>query len=364
MNKIKRFSPPNWIKNYRENIWEWFNKVMVDDKPGYIRLCSKGDLLKPTTDSGLGWTALGLKLCHILNFFDFDKNLKKQLVSRIKSFQVSDGESSGYFEDRALLKKLDKFNLLKLNRTKDFNARRAETRQAIVSLKCVNEMPIYPLDFMWKDGSEIVKFIRNLPWSDNPWHSGSHTSHLVIFLDTNFKLTREKKFLKLIEVIFEELSNVYNKKTGSWYRENPPDYQKVNAAMKVLTAYDFLKREVPNPQKLIDYCLNTVIESGACNLVDLLYVLHVCQKSTTYRKLEIQEIAFKSLDIIKSHFKDDGGLSYSHDGTQSGYYGAKVSRGFKDIGDLHGTKLYSWSLSIVSDLLEWNDKVKFKLPVT
>ena len=68
------------------------------------------------------------------------------------------------------------------------------------------------------------------------------------------------------------------------------------------------------------------------------------------------------MDIIKSHFKDDGGLSYSHDGTQSGYYGAKVSRGFQNIGDLHGTKLYSWSLSIVSDLLEWKDKIKFKLP--
>lgn len=364
MNKIKRFSPPNWIKNYRENIWEWFSKVMVDDKPGYIRLCSKGDLLKPTMDSGLGWTALGLKLCHILNFFDFDKNLKKQLVSRIKSFQVSDGESSGYFEDRALLKKLDKFNLLKLNRTKDFNARRAETRQAIVSLKCVNEMPMYPLDFMWKDGSEIVKFIRNLPWSDNPWHSGSHSSHLIVFLKTNYDLKKEKKFLSLIELVFTELDKIYNKDIGTWYLGNPPDYQKINSGMKVLTAYDFLDRKIPNPKKLIDYCLNVIIENGACNLVDLLYVLYIAQKTSSYRKLEIQSLAYRCLDIIKEHIMEDGGLSYRLEGTQNNYYGAKVSKGLKNIGDLHGTKLYSWSICLISHLLDWNQKLNFKLPVT
>ena len=364
MKKINKFIIPDWVKKYRENIWLWFNTIQSTNNPCYIRLCSNGDLLKPGPYSGLGWTALGLKLFHILEFSEYEKKLENKLAERIRSFQTSSGETSGYFQDKELLKRTDKFSLIKFKKIKDFNARRAETRQALVSLKCINQTPLYPLKFMFNTGEEIRNFIKTLPWHDNPWHSGSHTSHLVIFLESNFKFTKDKKFLKLIEVIFEELNYVYNRKTGSWYRENPPEYQKINAAMKVLTAYDFLKREVPEPKKLIDYCLNTVIESGACNLVDLLYVLHVCQKSTTYRKLEIQEIAFKSLDIIKSHFKDDGGLSYSHDGTQSGYYGVKVSRGFKDIGDLHGTKLYSWSLSIVSDLLEWNDKVKFKLPVT
>ena len=364
MKKINKFIIPDWVKKYRENIWSWFNTIQSTNNPCYIRLCSSGDLLKPGPYSGLGWTALGLKLFHILEFSEYEKKLEHKLAERIKSFQTSTGETTGYFEDKELLKRTDKFSLIKFKKIKDFNARRAETRQAVVSLKCINQKPLYPLKFMFNTEEEIRNFIKTLPWHDNPWHSGSHTSHLVIFLDTNFKLTREKKFLKLIEVIFEELNYVYNRKTGSWYRENPPEYQKVNAAMKVLTAYDFLNREVPNPSKLIDYCLNTVIQSGACNLVDLLYVLHVCQKNTNYRKIEIQKIAFKSLDIIKSHFKDDGGLSYSHDGTQSGYYGAKVSRGFQNIGDLHGTKLYSWSLSIVSDLLEWKDKIKFKLPVT
>ena len=364
MNKIKRFSPPNWIKNYRENIWEWFSKVMVDDKPGYIRLCSKGDLLKPAMDSGLGWTALGLKLCHILNFFDFDKNLKKQLVSRIKSFQVSDGESSGYFEDRALLKKLDKFNLLKLNRTKDFNARRAETRQAIVSLKCVNEMPIHPLNFMWEDESNIINFIRNLPWDENPWHSGSHSSHLIVFLKTNYDFKRRKKYLLLIDLVFKELDRIYNKDTGSWYLGELADYQKVNSAMKVLTAFEFLDKKIHNHKKLVDYSLNIEVESGACNLVDLLYVFYIAQKVSSYRKLEIQSFAYKCLNIIKEHFKEDGGLSYRHEGTQTSYYGAKVSKGLKDIGDLHGTKLYSWSIALISHLLDWNDKLEFKLPVT
>ena len=44
------------IKNYRENIWEWFKKNQA-----ILGLCAKGDLLKLTIDSGLGWTTLGLK---------------------------------------------------------------------------------------------------------------------------------------------------------------------------------------------------------------------------------------------------------------------------------------------------------------
>ena len=74
---------------------------------------------------------------------------------------------------------------------KDFNARRAETRQALVSLKCINQKPLHPLKFMFDTEEEIRNFIKTLPWNDNPWHSGSHTSHLVIFLETNFKLKRE-----------------------------------------------------------------------------------------------------------------------------------------------------------------------------
>ena len=54
-------------------------------------------------------------------------SIKDQLTSRIKSFQVSEGENSGYFEDLGLLKKADKFNFRKFKFEKDFNARRAES---------------------------------------------------------------------------------------------------------------------------------------------------------------------------------------------------------------------------------------------
>ena len=75
MKKIRRFIIPDWVKKYRENIWLWFNK-QSENNPSYLRLCTKGDLLKPSHHSGLGWTALGLKLFHILEFSQFEKNLK------------------------------------------------------------------------------------------------------------------------------------------------------------------------------------------------------------------------------------------------------------------------------------------------
>ena len=118
------------------------------------------------------------------------KKLENKLAQRIKSFQTT----SGYFEDKELLKRTDKFSLIKFKKIKDFNARRAETRQAVVSLKCINQKPLHPLKFMFDTEEEIRNFIKTLPWNDNPWHSGSHTSHLVIFLETNFKLKREKSF--------------------------------------------------------------------------------------------------------------------------------------------------------------------------
>tara|TARA_B100000035_G_scaffold187309_1_gene159835 strand:+ start:9110 stop:10198 length:1089 start_codon:yes stop_codon:yes gene_type:complete len=360
----KNYEIPSWILSYRENIWDWFKTIRMKENQSFIRLCSHGDLLKPSENSGLGWTALGLKLAHMLNFFEYDPTLKDQLTSRIKSFQVSKGENSGYFEDRGLLKKADKFNFRKFKFEKDFNARRSETRQAIVSLECVNEEPLHYLRFMMNSEIKIKKFIRDLPWNTNPWHAGSHTSHLVVFLKTNYKLSSKKAYLSLIDIVFEELDKCYNKKIGSWFFDNPADHQKVNSAMKVYTAYDYINREIPNPEKLIDYCLNVVVENGACNLVDLLYVFYIAQKKSNYRKSEIDYLAFKALETIKQHIQEDGGLAYSNEGTQRRYLGPTVSKGKKYIGDLHGTKLFTWAIVLTSFILGWNKKLNYKLPIT
>ena len=359
------FKIPKWVKEHRIRTWNWFQTIQDQKNPTYIKLCSKGNYLNPNEYSGLGWSALALKLYHMLNFFSLDTKItKKEFANRIKSFQNNGNDQLGYFEDKKLLKKLDKWSFRKFKFKRDMNARRAETRQAIVALKCINEKPNFPLNFMFNDETQVRRFINELPWGTNPWHAGSHTSHLLIFLHTNSYFFKNLNFSILTEVIFNELNKLYKPDIGSWFTDNPPDYQKINAAMKIYSAYDFFDIEVPGAKKIIDYALKIILEEGACNHVDMMYVLHVASKSTKYRKKDIQNFAYEALNSIRNHIQPDGGMCYRLEGTQNNYYGAKVSKGIRGIGDLHGTKLFTWSLVIIADILNWRKELKWKLPIT
>ena len=53
---------------------------------------------------------------------------------------------------------------------------------------------------------EIRNFIKTLPWHDNPWHSGSHTSHLVIFLDTNMNIDKKEISIRHIASDLENIN--------------------------------------------------------------------------------------------------------------------------------------------------------------
>lgn len=355
---------PGWVLDHRERTWGWFQTVQEPGHPAWIHLCVRGDLLKPGPRAGLGWSALGFKLAQMLDFFDLAAgDLRGEMIARIKSFQVHEGEERGYFADEKLLRAVDKWRPFR--RIKDFNARRAETRQAIVALKGVGATPDVPLDFMFDSADEIRAFVRDLPWDTNPWHCGSHCSHLIVFLSTNATVFgRTEAASELLPVVFDELDRVYRPELGSWFAGDPPEYQKINAAMKVYSGYDFLDRPVPGAATILDYALDAAIESGACNHVDLMYVLQVASKATDHRRDEVRKLAYDALPIIRQHIQPDGGLSYRLDGTQRGYYGAKVSRGLKGLGDLHGTKLFTWSLALIADILGWRDRLGWRLPIT
>ena len=74
---------------------------------------------------------------------------------------------------------------------------------------------------------------------------------------------------------------------------------------------------------------------------------------------EEQEIRMTELFSIKKHIQDDGGLAYSNEGTQRRYLGPTVSKGKKYIGDLHGTKLFTWAIVLTSFILGWNKKLNY-----
>lgn len=355
---------PDWVRNHRRRTWEWFQTVQVAGHPAWIRVCTKGDTFKPDDRAGLGFTALGFKLAQMLDFFSLaEGDLRQAMIDRIKSFQVAEGESRGYFEDPRLLRAVDRRGLFR--RAKDMDARRAETRQAIVALKGEGAQPDIPLDFMFDTPDAIRAFIRGLPWDSNPWHCGSHCAHLMVFLRTNAELFgRTHQETNLLPIVIEELDHYYVPDLGSWFTGDPPPNQKINAAMKVYSGFDFIGKRAPGAEALIDFALDTAVEAGACNHVDLMYVLNVASKATDHRREEVRRVAFEALEPIREHIQPDGGLCYRMEGTQRHYYGAKVSRGRQGIGDLHGTKLFTWCIALAADLLGWREELGWKLPIT
>ena len=58
----RNYEISSWILSYRVSICDWFKTFRRIESQSVIRLCSQGDLLKPSENLGLGWTALGLKL--------------------------------------------------------------------------------------------------------------------------------------------------------------------------------------------------------------------------------------------------------------------------------------------------------------
>ena len=265
-------SAPDWLHELPSDVWRWWQTIEIPDHPGRLRLCAAGDRLVPSADCGLGWTALGLKLATMLNLFEFaPAGLKDAMIERIHSFQTAKGPMRGYFEDRGHLRLVDRRGWLK--RIPNIDVRRAETRQAITALAFHNSPPKIPLNFLPRDPNALAEAVRSLPWDSNPWHSGSQLSQMVVFLRVNGRHSGNSAELSLLTSVFSVLDEVFQSRDGSWYRGNPSLSQRINAAMKVYSGYEFLHRPVPAPEKLIDLCLSEGPDSGACNHVDLIYGL-------------------------------------------------------------------------------------------
>ncbi len=358
-----QYDIPNWVRQHRATVWEWFQTVQDPSNPEQVNWCKNGSLFPIGANEGLGPTALALKLCHILNFFDLaNNNLRDRMVERINSFQSTNESAQGYYEDPALLKAVEKRKWFRL--VKNLPVRRAETRQAITALKSVGAKSLRPFTFIPQTTEEISAYFEALPWEADPWGAGSHASALLVFLHANKEWFAQAKNLATLEAaVFHELDKRFQSETGSWHLGTPLPHQIINSGMKVYTGYDYLGLPPPHPERLIDFCLSAAANQGACNHVDLIYVLYVASRRNGYRHEEIRKFAFQTVGAIKQYRQPDGGLSYDLNGAQTNYRGMAVSMGIKGISDLHGTKLFTWALSLISGILGWDNELGWRLPV-
>ena len=187
------------------------------------------------------------------------------------------------------------------------------------------------------DESKILSFLESFDWS-KPWHAGAHFSSICVFNSTQLE---KRVFEKNKEILYKFSSKIVDNETGGYFiGSTPSETELINGAMKVITGLDWLELPIHKPEKLIDYCLQSIPKSEGCDIVDLIYVLFKCSDQSDYKKNEIIEYLIELNELIFQHyFYDSGGFSYYLNKSQIYYNGLIISNG-KPSADIHGTLLF------------------------
>lgn len=349
-----------WIENLTDSIWNWCLSVRDNQHPGYFYYCRSSKKIKPSSKIGLGFTSMALKIAYQINCLDRLSNDElQQWTEHICSFQRGLwGRLTGLFDDRAVMNSLKKW-MLQDNYT--FQVSKAETRQACAALLAAQARPRWPIRAIPHTEQQVVKYIDNLPWH-LPWRAGSQATHLIFFWQLNAKLFNKTQE-DLIPIVLAKFDEFQDKETGTWFRGNTSPEQKVNGAMKILTAYTLLGKGFAYPEKLIDFCLDMGNDQDACHNVDILYVLYQCNRLTRYRYSDIQDFAARRVEIIQTHYKPDGAFSFFPEHTGTHYYNQEVARPYVE-SDVHGTHLLVWGLTMAGELLGFNQSLGWRAPIT
>ena len=349
----------NWIFGLKQKIPGFLKKMKGQKIPGFFHYSLTGDLYSEHVRWGLGNTVFAVKIYYMLGLLNnLTDEEKKEIGNFIKSFQ----RRNGNFYD-PLVKKLtfwkDKLSALK---NLDFNnflhkqTIKAETRQAISALSLLQEKPNIPYTDFPKTKKEIDEYLSKLNW-EKPWGAGSHFSHLIFFLKNGDLVDKEN----LIDYAINWINKLQHPENGVWYIGNPGLQQKINGAMKIITGLKVAEKvNFKCPEKLIDLCLLTKNDRHACDNFNIVYVLKYANELTrfSYKYKEIKEFALQRLAIYKQYYYSEiGGFSFLPKKANIYYYGAKITKGLNE-PDIHGTVMFLWGISIISQILGFNEKIK------
>jgi len=350
-----------WIFELKEKVSQFLEEIKVKKVPGFFHYSLSGDLYDENIKWGLGNTVFAVKIYYTLNLLnDLSSDEKKTIANFIKSFQKEDGTIyDPLIKRRALFR-----NFLSAVKHLDFSNAFgqktiiAETRQSISALKLLGRKPKIPFKKFPKTIKEIEKHLLTLNWQ-KPWGAGSHFSHLIFFLD-NSDLTNKEK---LNNFAIDWVNKLQNSNDGSWSKGDPSLQQKINGAMKIITGLKVAnKMNFQYPEKIIDLCLSAKNDEHACDNFNIIYVLHYANKITdgNYKIKEIKEFAQERLKIYKNYyFPEIGGLSFLPHKANVYYYGAKITKGLNE-PDIHGTCMFLWGISIITQILEIDKEVGIK----
>ena len=356
-----------WDSNLKADIIRFLNSLQDKSNKYHFRPTTKG-LTNKGRNLTLGFSCYAIKCFYMLKIWDeISEDEKESWINYINSFQkiTKDNPHNSYIDPVVNNFYLSKFRKLSLknnlkiminyfstSKKRTFNQLftdtiRAETKQAIATLKEVGSINKEEyLNFPNKK-EDIVIFLDSLDWS-KPWNAGAQYAALSVF---NITQLNKNKSEENSEILYEYLQKITQIDTGFYHSDSEIELnEKINGTMKIITGLDWINKPIHYPEKIIDYCLNIELESESCDIVDLVYVLYKSCKQSNYRIDDIKEYFIDIKKLISKNFdKNSGGFSYSQNKSQTSYYGLKISRGL-DIADLHGTTLLLWALTMIYDL--------------
>ncbi len=352
-----------------EMLYELKDKILMflqkmKGKNGFYRYSLSGDLYDENIHWGLGNSIFALRLYYMIN------SLENKDLNDIYNVVISYQRPNGYIYDDYLHRKtlsmgkiLSSIKNLRLRNLFREKEKRAETRQSFSSLFMIRKKPPIPFYDFPKSEASIEKYLSTLNWN-KPWDAGSHFSILIFFL-FNMKRFYPRYFdydaNELINYALGWINEIQND-DGSWYIGNTTSNQKINGAMKILTGLNVTSEPINNPEKLIDLSLRTINDSQACDNFNIVYVLYNCSKQINfaYRQDEIERFFEDRLRLYqKYYFKDIGGFSFHPNKSNESYYGAKITKGLCE-PDIHGTMLFTWGISLISEVLGINKEIGLK----
>jgi len=354
----------NWLNNIKSNI-NSFLENMSENEYSYFKYSLSGDILNSSSHWGLANLVFAVKILYITGLIDEISETKREnLYKNIIKFSDEEGYLYDPYITKIELKDLfEKLISGKIKRHKGI--KESETRQTFTALRLLDKKPLKPFLHIPYTQDEAKKFIGSLNWS-LPWGAGAHFSFLLYFLYVNnyFFQYKDTESKELINFLVEWVFKIQSKENGCWYLgENVPLFQKVNGAMKVLTAFHAVDIwEFPYPKKLIDTALLAANDKEACSNFNVIYVLYSCNLiEPDYRKSEIEDFCLKRLDIYRNfYYPEIGGFSFFENKANTYIYGKKISVG-KNEPDIHGTILFLFGIAIIDKILRLD--LDFKVPV-
>lgn len=290
------------------------------------------------------------------------------MIDFIKSFRRKWGVYSDPLVERKTFfyNKLKSFKKLNFSNFYHQQTKIAESRQAHVALKMLKAgRPIAFTYFpRWCYSlKRLERYLCNLPSKDG-WGTFAQINQLIFVYQMNINvgfLTSDSHcFLNICLKTIDKLQQ----QDGFWWIKETSPKQKINAAMKVISAFNIVeKKRINYAKKIIDFILTIKDDYyyDGCDNLNAMYVLYYAFNSTnrSYRKNEVHKYCQGALTRYKKYMRGSNnyslGFSFLPNSNPRRYYGMKVTKGTWD-ADIHGTYMFTWAIALTLDILGENEE--------